>query len=285
MTRISAFAKVNLGLKILNKREDGYHNIETTLTTVSLSDKLLIEKSLEGITVVCSALKIPAEENLCYKAAKLFLSYYNLQEGVKITIQKNIPVGGGLGGGSSDAAGVIKGLAQLFALKPSYEEMINLAKQIGCDVPFFLTGGAAYARGRGDELKFFKLPKMSLIIYYPGYPISTKWAYEEYDRLVLTQTPILGNITPEEKRKKARTGFSLDNDFEKVVFKAHPDLLDVKSNLLNAGAFMVSLSGSGSCLFAVVDEHTKKKVIKYLSGIGAVYFEAETVPASMPNNY
>lgn len=277
MIKINAYAKINIGLTILNKREDGYHNIETTLSTINLSDKLVIEKKDSGIELLAGTLKIPTEENLCFKAAQLFLSHYGINEGVKIVLQKNIPIGGGLGGGSSDAAGVLKGMREIFNLNISDDELMGLARKLGCDVPFFIKGGAAIARGVGDELKFFKLPKMELIIYYPGFPISTKWAYEEYDKLNLTTGIDLDNILVAKKKKQTRTGLFLNNDFEKVVFKAHPHLLDIKNNLLGTGVYMVSLSGSGSCLYAVVDENLKKKVIKYLSGIGAMYFEAETV--------
>ncbi len=276
MIKIDARAKINIGLSIIGKREDGYHNIETTFSTINLSDKILLEKKGEGIELVSPGLKIPVEENLCFRSAQLFLSTYDINEGIKVTLQKNIPIGGGLGGGSADAAAVLKGMCQVFGLNISDDELMRVGRKLGCDVPFFIKGGAAIAQGVGDELKFFKLPKMNLILYYPGYPISTKWAYEEYDRLGLTATIDLDNIMG-QKKKKARTGFNLSNDFEKIVFKAYPDLLDVKTNLLANGAYMVSLSGSGSCLYAVVDEKIKKKVIKYLSGIGAMYFETETV--------
>ncbi|MGQ9535177.1 MAG: 4-(cytidine 5'-diphospho)-2-C-methyl-D-erythritol kinase [bacterium] len=276
MIKINAYAKINIGLTILNKRDDGYHNIETTLSTINLSDKLLIEKKSSGIELLAENLKIPPEENLCFKAAQLFLSNYGVNEGVKIVLQKNIPIGGGLGGGSSDAAAVLKGMREIFNINISDEELMTLGRKLGCDVPFLIKGGAAIARGIGDDLRFFKLPRMELIIYYPGFPISTKWAYEEYDKLNLTKGVDLDNILAANKKKKTRTGLFLNNDFEKVIFKAHPHLLDIKNNLLNTGAYMVSLSGSGSCLFAVVDASLKKKVIKYLSGIGAMYFEAET---------
>lgn len=277
MIKINAYAKINIGLTILNKRDDGYHNIETTLSTINLSDNLLIEKKSSGIELVVTNLKIPPEENLCFKAAQLFLSNYGINEGVKIVLQKSIPIGGGLGGGSSDAAAVLKGLREIFNINISDEELMTLGRKLGCDVPFFIKGGAAIARGIGDELKFFKLPKMGLIIYYPGFSVSTKWAYEEYDKLNLTASIDLDNILVAKKKKQPRTGLVLNNDFEKVVFKAHPLLLDIKNNLLGLGAYTVSLSGSGSCLYAVVDEMLQKKVIKYLSGIGAIYFEAETI--------
>lgn len=279
MISLKAWAKVNIGLKILGKREDGFHNIETTMTTINLADIIQFEKTEAGISLDAPSLDLPVAENLCYRAAELFFKRFEIKQGVHMKLIKNIPVGGGLGGGSSDAACVLNGLAQLFGLSASYEELFVLSKELGSDVPFFLKGGAAYVRGRGDELKYFKLPRMSLVIYYPGYPISTKWAYEEYDRMALTPQPEMNRITeePGKKKKKKRIDFKIQNDFEKVVFNKHPDLLDIKTQLLAAGAFLISLSGSGSCLFTVVDEGIRKKVIKFLDGIGAKYFEVKTI--------
>jgi 4-diphosphocytidyl-2-C-methyl-D-erythritol kinase len=279
MISLKAWAKINIGLKILNKRNDGFHNLETTLTTINLADFLDIEEIESGIIIESEGLNIKPEGNLCYKAADIFKRRFNINKGVKIKLIKNIPVGGGLGGGSADAACVLKGMNELFSLNVSNEELMDLSKKIGSDVPFFIKGGAAYARGRGDELQFFKLPRMSLILYYPGYPISTKGAYEAYDEYILTPRPEADNIIEknDKKKKKLKKIFALENDFEKVVFKKHPDLGDVKAHLIVTGAFSVSLSGSGSCLFVVIDENVKKKVIKYLEGIGAQYFEGVTI--------
>jgi 4-diphosphocytidyl-2-C-methyl-D-erythritol kinase len=276
MIQLKAWAKINIGLKILNKRDDGFHNIETTLSTINLADFITLEKTGGAIEIESHGLDCSVEDNLCYQSADLFRKTYNIKSGVKIDLVKNIPVGGGLGGGSSDAACVLRGMRKLFDLDMPDEELMDVARQIGSDVPFFIKGGAAYARGRGDELKFFKLPKMSLIVYYPGYPISTKWAYEEYDKLVLTSTTETDSINHEEKKKR-RKGFELENSFERVVFKKHPDLLDVKVGLFSTGTLMVLLSGSGSCLFTLVDEGVRKKAIKYLEEIGAQFFEVGTI--------
>lgn len=282
MIALKSFAKINIGLKICGKREDGYHNIETTLTTVNLSDFIQIEETGADVIVESEGLEIPPEENLCYKAVALFRDTYNIKRGVRIRLIKNIPVGGGLGGGSADAACVLKGLNILFGTGISPDDLSGTSRALGADVPFFVKGGAAYARGRGDELRFFKLPRMSLIVYYPGYSISTSWAYEEYDRLLLTpQSEVnkIGEDTKEKKKKekKPRINFAIENDFEKVVFKKHPDLLDVKMNLIASGAFFISLSGSGSCLYTLVDDTIRKKITEYLEGIGAQFFEVKTI--------
>lgn len=278
MITLKAWAKINIGLKILNKRDDGFHNIETTLSTVNLADMMTIEKIDSGVVLEAKGLDIPKEENLCYRAIEIFRTRFNISKGVKVSLIKNIPVGGGLGGGSSDAACALKGMNAIFDLNVPDEELLEVSREIGSDVPFFIKGGAAYARGRGDELNFFKLPVMSLVLYYPGYPISTLWAYDEYDKEILTPQAEMGTITEEpKKKKKKRLSFDIKNDFEKVVFKKHPDLLDVKTNLIVCGAYFVSLSGSGSCLFTLIDESNRNKVINYLEGIGAQYYEVRTM--------
>ena len=276
MIRIKAWAKINIGLKILGKRGDGFHNLETTLTTVNLSDFLTLEEITSGTVVEAKNLQVEQSDNLCYRAAELFKQRYGIARGIKIGLIKNIPVGAGLGGGSADAAAVLKGMAKLYNMVVKDEEFMDMAREMGSDVPFFIKGGAAYARGRGDELGFFKLPRMDLVIYYPGYAISTKWAYEQYDKTMLTVEPDVDNIVG-DKRKKTRKGFQLENSFERVIFQYHPDLLDVKTSLLGTGAFFVSLSGSGSCIFAVVDDNLRPRVTKYLDGIGATYFEVSTI--------
>jgi len=276
MIRLKAWAKINIGLKIINKRDDGFHDLETTLATVNLADFLTLEETTSGTVVEAKNLKIDQEDNLCYRAAERFKQQYGIARGVRIELTKNIPVGSGLGGGSSDAAAVLKGLARLFEMFIKDEELMEIAQEIGSDVPFFVKGGAAYARGKGDELTFFKLPRMELAIYYPGYPISTRWAYEQYDKMMLTQAPDVDSIM-RGKDKPKREGFQLENSFEKVVFQYHPDLLDVKTSLLSTGAFFVSLSGSGSCVFAVLDQSTRSKITKYLDGIGAQYFVVATI--------
>ena len=279
MITLEARAKINIGLKIIGKRDDGFHNIETTLTTINLADIITFEEKGQEIEVVATGLDIPSDKNLCYIAARLFIENFNVKKGVRINLTKNIPIGSGLGGGSSDAACVLKGLNKLYDLNIPEQSLFEISRKIGSDVPFFIKGGAAYARGKGDELKYFKLPKMSLVIYWPGYPVLTKWAYEEYDKSLLTPPSETDIIIEAQKgkNKKARPIFELVNDFEKVVFKKHPDLLDVKTHLLATGAYVVTLSGSGSCIFVVVDEKTGKGVLKYLEGIGAQFFEVVTI--------
>lgn len=280
MITIKAYAKVNIGLKILDKRKNGYHTIETTLSTINLADTIGIETNPSGIIVEAPGMDIPEKENLCYKAAALMKEHCAIEQGVRVVLTKNIPVGGGLGGGSSDAAAVLKGINRLYNCGLDDKKLMELSVQLGADIPFFIKGGAAYARGIGDELTFFSMPKMHLVIYSPGYSISTSWAYQEYDRSSLTSGPntdIVDANTKQTKKKRVHVDFKLRNDFERVIFRHHPDLLDIKTNMLMAGAFFTSLSGSGSCLYALLDERNRKKIFDYLNGIGAQYFEVYTV--------
>ncbi|MBN2619740.1 4-(cytidine 5'-diphospho)-2-C-methyl-D-erythritol kinase [candidate division WOR-3 bacterium] len=280
MITVKAYAKVNIGLKILGKRTDGYHTIETTLSTINLADTIEIETFPSGIMIEAPGVDIPEQENLCYKAAALIKEHCSVKPGVRIVLTKNIPIGGGLGGGSSDAAAVLKGINKLHNCGLDDEKLMELGVHLGADIPFFIKGGAAYARGIGEKLTFFSMPKMHLVVYYPGYSISTAWAYQEYDKISLTPTPEVDIVDPDPKqksKKRIQVDFKLRNDFERVVFQHHPDLLDIKTNMLMAGAFFTSLSGSGSCLYTLLDDRNKKKIIEYFNGIGAQYFEVHTV--------
>jgi 4-diphosphocytidyl-2C-methyl-D-erythritol kinase len=225
MITLKAWAKVNIGLRIIGKRDDGFHNIETTLSTINLADIITFEQTESDIKIEAIGIEIAPEKNLCYLAADVFKKKFGLNKGVCIKLTKNIPIGGGLGGGSADAACVLKGINKLFELNVPDNELLEASREIGTDVP-------------------------------------------ETDIIVEEQ---------KGKKKKAKPSFKVVNDFEKVVFKKHPDLLDVKTNLLVNGAYIVTLSGSGSCMFVVVDDKIRKGVLKYLDGIGAQYFEVVTI--------
>ena len=257
-------AKVNIGLRIVGKRSDGYHDIETILQTIDLSDEIEIEEASRGIEVVCDTPGIPqGQENLAFAAAKMTLKVAHSTRGVRIEIDKKIPSGGGLGGGSSNAAATIKGLNSLFDLGLDEEKMYEIAKTLGSDVPFFIRGGAALATGRGDRLKHVDVKrKLNLVVVFPGFPISTGWAYEkgnsgltppDFDIKILVSALERGDISSLCKR--------LYNSFEEVVFGHYPDLLDVKKRMLQLGALGALLSGSGSCVFCIVEERDSARAI------------------------
>ena len=173
---IKSPAKINLALDIVGKREDGYHEIETVMHQVELCDLIKVEDSDE-MKIDCND-KIPLKGNLVLKAVKLLKGRYNLTRNVSITIEKNIPVAAGLGGGSSNAALTLIALDKLWGLNLKQEELINLAKEIGSDVPFFIAGNAAYATGKGELLQKLDPINFYAVLINPGFDVSTKWAYE-----------------------------------------------------------------------------------------------------------
>ena len=286
---IRSYAKINLGLLVKAKRPDGYHNIETIFIPIKLSDKLRLKKIAQGIRIKIpnNKAKLPkGKTNLAYKAAELFFNKTKIKKGVEITIEKNIPVGAGLGGGSSNAAAVLQGLNCLFNQPLNKKELHNLALQIGMDVSFFLIGAACYATGRGEILKPFEIRRLNVILYFPGFPIITKWAYSKLKsqnskikgERILTN----GGLSLKILRKKlVKDDLSdlqrlIQNSFEDLVFAHYPDLARIKEFFLTHGAYAASLSGSGSAIFGLVDQKnisTLKTALKR-NKIKAVFTES-----------
>ena len=241
--KIKAFAKINLGLKILNKRNDGFHNIETIFHRINLFDEIEIIKTKSGIAIeVLNFEAINNESNLCYKAAKLLKEYGNVKSGVLIKLKKNIPIGAGLGGGSSDAATVLLGLKKIWNLKISEMELKNMALKLGSDVPYFLKTGSAIAKSRGEDLKYFKMifPYIILVVN-PGVHVSTSWAYK---KLSENKKRRMNNLEDLDFKK-------LENDFEQIVFKKFPEIKEIKTKLLKNKAVATLLSGSGASVFGL----------------------------------
>lgn len=276
---INSFAKINLGLLVKEKRPDGYHNIETIFVPIRLSDKILLKKTDQKIVLKLPGrgIKIPkGKANLAYKAAELFFNKTKIKQGVAIRIEKNIPVGAGLGGGSSNAAMVLRGLNILSGNLLTKKDLSNLALKIGMDVPFFLTGQACYAMGRGEILKPIKIPKLNMVLYFSGYPIITKWAYENIAKIkfpISNTRPSSSSSTSRGRKRGGLTNGDLSlkilreklvngdlrnlqrqirNNFEDLIFAYHPDLAEVKEFFLTNGAYAASLSGSGSAIFGLV---------------------------------
>lgn len=251
--RISAFAKVNLGLRVLGKRDDGYHDIESVLQTVSLADGIEISIRDNGITVSSDEPALPTDtSNLCYRAAGLFIETSGVGGGVAIHIEKKIPVGGGLGGGSSDAASVLTGLDVLFSGALSGEQLEQLALRIGSDVPFFLKGGTSLVRGRGERIEAVRPePFFTYLIVFPGFSIDTTWAYGRIKSL--TKKAKYSNVNVYSFIESAARGgpMELRNDFEEVMLIEYPELSQIRELLIAHDAGAVSLSGSGSSVFGI----------------------------------
>lgn len=251
-----AHAKVNLGLRILGRREDGYHNILTIMQTVDLHDVLHMEQA-EEILVTCTDPKVPGgPKNLAHRAADLFKSETGYEGGVRMLIQKRIPTGAGLGGGSSDAAAVLRGLCRLWDIPMSGEKRMAMATALGSDVPFLLRPGTAVASGRGEILRYVTAPdSIWYVVVYPGVEISTRWAYAH--RKSLTWSCEYSNFidSVENSGHLPKTFYRhLQNDFLPIVERHYPEIRRVRETLVHRGALAASLSGSGSTVYGVFDE-------------------------------
>jgi 4-diphosphocytidyl-2-C-methyl-D-erythritol kinase len=247
-------AKINFYLRVLRKRPDGYHDIDTLMQTVSLYDELTIEP-FDRIELHCEGITgLKPVDNLAFKAARK-LSEITELPGAKISLKKHIPQGAGLGGGSADAAFVIRGLIDLYGLKPDKVELKRLLVSLGADIPFFLGTGQMRATGIGDILDEIELPlNYQIIIVKPEVSINTAWAYKNL-RIPLTNER--KNIILEKRvdfADIARIIGKIDNDFEEVAFAVSDNLAKIKEQLIQTKALYASLSGSGSAIFGIYSD-------------------------------
>jgi len=264
---VYAPAKINLALKILRRRADGYHDIQSILQKVSLYDTLVLKRSpLQGITVTADDPSIPTDSrNLAYRAADLLLQQQKITSGIAIHIKKRIPAGAGLGGGSSNAAATLAGLNKLLRCNLPETELLRLGVQIGADVPFFIYDKpSALAEGIGEQLSpvMIQVP-LWLVIIFPGFSISTKWAYENYR--VLTNEGKNISIFRSFKQLNAVLHI-LSNDLENVVTQQYPEIQEIKHTLIQAGACGSLMSGSGSSVFGIFpDEQQAQEALTLVS--------------------
>ncbi|MDQ0204343.1 4-(cytidine 5'-diphospho)-2-C-methyl-D-erythritol kinase [Pectinatus haikarae] len=255
MITITANGKINLTLDILGRRDDGYHEVEMIMQSINLSDKLTIEKiDICDIILDCVVEGVSdKKDNLIYKAAELFLRTYNISCGVKISLEKNIPVAAGLAGGSTDAAAVLRGMNDLFDLALSARELCVLAAELGSDVPFCVVGGTMLAKGRGEKISpTASLPNCAFVLIKPKLGISTAWVYKNYREQLVKKHPD-SNLMMGELAKKNLDGIcgSLGNVLESVTIGTYPQLAVYKEKLCLYGAKAALMSGSGPSIFAV----------------------------------
>lgn len=244
---IPAPAKINIGLYVTSRRNDGYHNIETIFYPVPLFDfiEVLPSQSFSlteyGISSGC-----PVKENICFKVWELLAKDYGISP-VEIHLLKNIPVMSGLGGGSSDAVAVLKALNTIFELGFSKEVFFRYALQLGSDCPFFIQASPAYAKSRGEILQSVKpvLQGDTLIIFKPEFGISTREAFSQ----VIVETH--GQLYEKFMKPPSTWNASIKNMFEPMFLEKHPDMVDVIKSFYNSGAYYVSMSGSGSAFYAL----------------------------------
>jgi 4-diphosphocytidyl-2-C-methyl-D-erythritol kinase len=256
--RLRAFAKINLGLRILAERPDGYHEIRTIYQTIALHDRLEISlrKAGQGIRFECDNPEIPSGgENLVYRACDLWRRARGFRGGVRVRLEKMIPAGSGLGGASSDAAATLEGLERLTGEKLPPRLRFSLAAQLGSDVPLFLLGGRVLGCGRGEEVyPLPDLPPRKCLVVFPGFPISTAEAYREAGLRLTSQGKVrsIDNVGAWPQFPLMNWG-PAENDFERVVFAKWPELARLKRHLIRAGAEIASLTGSGSAVYSVFE--------------------------------
>lgn len=244
---------MNLSLRVVGKRRDGYHLVDTVMVPVGLYDELEITRPRSGrrIRVMCDDPLVPSgKRNLAHQAASLLLGDAGIRKPVRIQIRKRIPVGAGLGGGSSDAAATLLGVNRLFRLGLSRQKMLTLAVSLGADAPFFVCGHLARARGIGDKLE--PLPSMArfwIVILYPGFPVSTRWVYRNLS-FKLTKGIENTNINLSRSGRRGLLRL-LVNDLEAVVFRRYPRIAFLKERLIQEGAAGALMSGSGSSVFGI----------------------------------
>ena len=279
---LESTAKVNLRLEILKKREDGYHELRTILQKINLHDLLHFSlKKERGISIKTNHPNLPVgKRNLVYQAVQSILKKSDYRGGVLIEIEKRIPLGAGLGGGSSNAAATLKAMNQLLKINLPKKELMAMGLEIGADVPFFFLEGAAIASGIGERLKKIELPGLWFVLIYPNFEVSTRWAYQNF---ILTKKRFHFNLrrllrSPEE------ISSLLWNDLEGVVSREYPQISVMKKMLCSAGALGALMTGSGPTVFGVFSEEggaskAYKKVKNMVRGRGWIILNARSIPA------
>ena len=255
---LPAFAKINLGLRVHGRRPDGYHEITTVFQTVSLHDRLAFQTLPGGrLELACSDPEIPTDEsNLVMRAASALRERYGVRGGARVELEKVIPAGGGLGGGSSDAAVTLLALAKLWEIETDARSLAEIGARLGADVPFFLTGGTALGTGTGTEIRPLEdAPKMHLVVVTPGVKVSTAEAYKALGAHALTKDEAAANLSVSRTEADFSVSHSgvWSNDFEVVVTRLHPEIGRAREALAETGAGRTLLSGSGSSVFGVFE--------------------------------
>lgn len=261
--KLLAPAKINLGLRLLRRREDGYHDIETFFHTLAWGDEVILEAAGEvSLQVQPAEDALPGEvisrvssdrSNLAWKAAEAVIRAADLP-GLDIILEKRIPPGSGLGGGSSDAAAVLKGALKLYGKEIPAEEMMALALELGADVPFFLKGGCALAEGVGEKLTpVDRVDGMPLLLILHPFQVSTEWAYGAAKYTLTRPACFSDYLSSRGGIKEILSSEELNNDLQEAVLEAHPEIAGSLTALKGSGAFFASMTGSGSAVYGLFD--------------------------------
>lgn len=261
-----AYAKINLGLDVLRRRPNGYHDVKMIMQMVDIYDTLTLEKRQdERIVLTANKGEIPCDEsNLIYKAAKLLFSYKEVPYGVNIHLEKRIPVAAGMAGGSTDAAATLTGLNELFELGVSQEELLELGVKIGADVPYCILGGCALSEGIGEVLTPLPNPPYcELVIAKPDINVSTKYVYENLNLQALEKHPDIDGIRAAiEEGNLSGISQRLENVLESVTVKKYSIIQEIKDEMITLGAMNAIMSGSGPTVFGLFDSEDQAKKVK-----------------------
>ena len=260
---LKALGKINLGLDVLGKRPDGYHDVRMVMQTIYLYDKVILEKKNEpGIEIESSLFFLPKDENnIAWKAAKLLMDEFSLREGIRISLEKHIPVAAGMAGGSTDAAAVLYGMNRMFQLGLSLSQLMERGVTLGADVPYCLMRGTVLAEGIGEKLTPLPpLPSCQILVAKPPISVSTRMVYEKLDSGRIENHPDIDGILEGLKdRNLEKVARSMGNVLEGVTEKEYPVISRIKEQMLEAGALGAMMSGSGPTVFGIFRDRKSVK--------------------------
>ena len=263
--KLKAKAKINLGLDVVRKREDGYHEVRMIMQMINLYDKIMLRKKTEpGITVTTNLAYLPVnEDNLVYRAAKLLMDEFQVDGGLEIELQKYIPVAAGMAGGSTDAAAVMVGVNRIFQLGLNKKQLMERGVKIGADVPFCIMRGTALAEGIGEELTPLPaMPHCSLVIAKPKIHVSTKFVYGNLKVRELTEHPdIDGQVQALRENNLEQLVARMGNVLETVTIPAYPVIDEIKHTMMKYGAMGAMMSGSGPTVFGIFEKEDKAQEV------------------------
>lgn len=271
---IDSYSKINLTLNILAKRQDGYHNIETIMQSVNLADRIFIKEEKEGIRIKCNHPLVPVDtQSLTYRSAEKILNRYRITKGVKIEINKKIPLASGMAGGSANSASILVGINKLFALNLSNKDLREIGEELGMDVPFCIQNGTALAYHKGEKVIPLPLinPPLWIIIINPGFEIPTKWAYNslDLDQIKKEKNNIEAMLKALKERELEGIAKNLFNSFEELVIEKYPEIGKIKDRLTEEGALGALMSGSGPTVFGIAQN--KEQALKIYEKLKSEY--------------
>lgn len=258
--REKAYAKINISLDVVGKREDNYHLLKMIMQTIDVYDEVEVKKANTGINLRCNKRFVPNDErNIAFKAAKLIMETYDIKSGVYINIKKNIPVSAGLAGGSTDGAAVLRIMNKLFELNLKFEELRELGLKLGADVPYCIEGGTALCQGIGEKItQLTSFKNHILILVKPSFAVSTKEVYRNYNiDKALKHPKTTDLIRAIEKDDLYYVCDNMRNLLENVTLREHKEIIDLKEEIIKLGAINSMMSGSGPSVYGFFDDMLK----------------------------